>query len=247
MHSWFVDARRKDGGLSRKENMRHSRDKVLRDTLREKILDVAENLFAEKGYTETSIREITKKAHCNLSAVNYYFHGKENLYIEVFRRNMRTVGSQDALNISKVLSETGGQLTLEQLIRTFCEGLLHSFLESGNDGSAMKLIMKEQQNPHLPRHFREQLVLPAQRAMKDALVQACPGLEDSAADLCVQSILGQLHQFTRTQAMFEGPNHRNKSIVELSTGIEHIAEFSAAGVRHYVNAKGTLSAGRQKP
>ena len=83
--------------------------------------------------------------------------------------------------------------------------------------------------------------------MKDALVQACPGLEDSAADLCVQSILGQLHQLTRTQAMFEGPNHRNKPIVELSTGIEHIAKFSAAGVRHYVNAKRTLSARRQKP
>jgi len=237
--------KQKDGGLSRKENMRHSRDKVLRDTLREKILDVAENLFAEKGYAETSIREITKKAHCNLSAVNYYFHGKDNLYIEVFHRQMSKVECQDSPSISEVLCEIVGKITLEKLIRTFCNAFLQPFLESGGNNTALKLVMKEQQNPHLPRHIREQLILPAQVEMKRALVKACPGLEDSAADLCIQSILGQLQHLTQTQAMFKGLNGRNKPVVEMAKSIEHIVEFSAAGVRHYVDAKGTLSAGRQ--
>ncbi|MDJ0831709.1 MAG: TetR/AcrR family transcriptional regulator [Desulfobacterales bacterium] len=52
---------------------------------RERILDKAEALFACKGYHAVSIREITKSAECNVSAVNYYFGNKQNLYCEVFQ------------------------------------------------------------------------------------------------------------------------------------------------------------------
>ena len=45
---------------------------------RQSILDAAEELFAEKGFTGTSIREITQQAKCNIASVNYYFHGKES-------------------------------------------------------------------------------------------------------------------------------------------------------------------------
>lgn len=70
--------------------------------LRQKILDVAERLFAEKGYAQTSIRDITKRAHCNISAVNYYFHGKKNLYVEVFRRHMHAIRDLRDLRIEKI-------------------------------------------------------------------------------------------------------------------------------------------------
>ena len=52
---------------------------------RERLLDEAEMLFAEKGFHAVSVREITKAAGCNLAAVNYHFGNKENLYLEVFR------------------------------------------------------------------------------------------------------------------------------------------------------------------
>ena len=52
---------------------------------KERILDTAEVLFAQKGYRAVSVREITSAARCNLAAVNYHFGKKENLYLEVFR------------------------------------------------------------------------------------------------------------------------------------------------------------------
>ncbi len=52
---------------------------------KERILDTAEVLFAQKGYQAVSVREITSAARCNLAAVNYHFGKKENLYLEVFR------------------------------------------------------------------------------------------------------------------------------------------------------------------
>ena len=45
----------------------------------DKILDAAEKLFAEHGFTETSLRAITSKAGVNLAAVNYHFGSKKFL------------------------------------------------------------------------------------------------------------------------------------------------------------------------
>ena len=59
---------------------------------REQILVAAEKLFAEKGFGGTSIKDITEKADCNIAAVNYHLHGKENLYIEVFRLPLLLAG-----------------------------------------------------------------------------------------------------------------------------------------------------------
>ena len=55
------------------------------DLTRERILDSAEALFAQKGFRAVSVREITSAARCNLAAVNYHFGNKESLYLEVFR------------------------------------------------------------------------------------------------------------------------------------------------------------------
>ena len=43
------------------------------------ILQVAEKLFAEKGFDGTSIRDIAKEANINIAMVSYYFGSKEQL------------------------------------------------------------------------------------------------------------------------------------------------------------------------
>ena len=43
------------------------------------ILDVAETLFAEKGFDGTSIRDISKEAKINIAMVSYYFGSKERM------------------------------------------------------------------------------------------------------------------------------------------------------------------------
>lgn len=43
------------------------------------ILQVAEKLFAEKGFDGSTIREISEKANVNVAMVSYYFGSKEKL------------------------------------------------------------------------------------------------------------------------------------------------------------------------
>jgi AcrR family transcriptional regulator len=46
---------------------------------KEKILEAAEELFAEKGYEGTSVRDIAKRADINIAMISYYFGSKEKL------------------------------------------------------------------------------------------------------------------------------------------------------------------------
>lgn len=60
-------------------------------SIQDKILDEALALFAEKGYANTSIREITKRSNVNVASVNYYFRDKMKLYEAVIKREFDNV------------------------------------------------------------------------------------------------------------------------------------------------------------
>lgn len=47
---------------------------------KEHIMHVAMELFAEKGFEGTSIRDLAQKADVNIAMVNYYFGSKEKLF-----------------------------------------------------------------------------------------------------------------------------------------------------------------------
>jgi AcrR family transcriptional regulator len=51
-----------------------------------RLLDAAELLFAQWGYTGVSVRDVTEIAGMRLGNVTYYFGSKQNLYFEVLRR-----------------------------------------------------------------------------------------------------------------------------------------------------------------
>lgn len=53
---------------------------------RQRLLDVAERLFAEQSYEATSLRQLTTAAGANLAAVHYHFGSKEGLFRAVFAR-----------------------------------------------------------------------------------------------------------------------------------------------------------------
>ena len=50
------------------------------------ILDVAERLFAERGFAGTSLRSVVTEAGVNLAAVHYHFGSKEGLFRAVVKR-----------------------------------------------------------------------------------------------------------------------------------------------------------------
>ncbi|MHC4540242.1 MAG: TetR family transcriptional regulator [Planctomycetota bacterium] len=86
--------------------------------VRDRLLDVAEKLFSERGFDGTSVRDLAGAAGCNVASVNYYFGGKEKLYEEVWRRHLLLLRDSRAASIDKVMAESGGNPSLEELLHS---------------------------------------------------------------------------------------------------------------------------------
>lgn len=57
-------------------------------TTRDRVLEVAARLFAERGYDGVSVRDIIGGAKANLGAVTYHFGSKEGLFASVVDRQV---------------------------------------------------------------------------------------------------------------------------------------------------------------
>lgn len=55
---------------------------------KERILEVAEKLFAQKGFEGTRTREIAEQASINISTLHFHWKSKEDLYTAVYQRQV---------------------------------------------------------------------------------------------------------------------------------------------------------------
>ena len=68
----------------------------------DRILDIAEGLFASHGIQGTSIRQITELANVNVAAVNYHFGTKDKLVDAVIHRRFQKLEEDRALALDRV-------------------------------------------------------------------------------------------------------------------------------------------------
>jgi TetR/AcrR family transcriptional regulator len=82
--------------------------------LKTRILDTAEEFFAESGYAATSIRRIADKAGVNPALVHYYFGNKKALLQKVMERALEPLGQ--AIAAMKMGNEASPELIAHLLI-----------------------------------------------------------------------------------------------------------------------------------
>lgn len=88
----------------------------MEESTREKILEEAGNLFADKGFADVSIREICTAASANVAAVNYYFGEKKKLYVETVRQAQ--LNRQQQVPLPDWDSLTAPETKLRDFVRT---------------------------------------------------------------------------------------------------------------------------------
>ena len=191
---------------------------------RERLLDAAEKFFAEKGFPNASVRDITREARCNIASVNYHFGGKSNLYREVFLRRLRDLRERRLAGIQEVRRT---RPTLERLLAAFASSFVDPLVEEGAGRRWVMLVSQELIEPQLPPEMLYgEMVEPVQRALASAIGEVVPGIEPVDALLASQSLMGQLlHLVNLLRCPRLGPPP------VLGELVDHTVRFSAAGIR----------------
>lgn len=159
---------------------------------RRAILAAAIGLFAEKGYKAATIRDLCARAGgVNVSAVNYYFGGKEKLYAEVLR--LLVAGLTAGTRLSPTPGETPAPT--EENLRRFVTGYCRLLYGGGQTAADLCRIFAREMvspSPFLDALTQDGL-RPATLELLDFLgpflgPEATPGLVRDAAAFTVGTI-----------------------------------------------------------
>ena len=87
---------------------------------KEKILDTAQRLIGERGYSATSVRHIVAEAGVNLAAIHYHFGSKEELLAAVIARKAGPVNAERLARLQRFEQEAGAcGPTVRQALEAF--------------------------------------------------------------------------------------------------------------------------------
>lgn len=89
-----------------------------------RIILAAEALFAEQGFTETTMRQITSAADVNLAAVNYHFRSKQGLVNAVCERLMEPLCAEIETALADRLLDSS-PVRIEELLEILMRALLN--------------------------------------------------------------------------------------------------------------------------
>jgi AcrR family transcriptional regulator len=208
------------------------KNEVTTKDVRNRLLDTAEKLFSERGFADTSVRDITAKANCNVAAVNYHFGSKDKLYIEMFRRHMEEVLAKHRVNIEKVMSSANP--TLEKLLEAITRTAIEALSGADERIPMFKLVIRESLTPQLKEELVSLDILKdLLNQIREALIQLFPNLTPRRAMLCVYAIEG----IVMHPMLFYDYYSELFFVVSVDELVKHIVRFTTAGIREAAGYK----------
>ncbi|MDH5821460.1 TetR family transcriptional regulator [Luteimonas sp. RD2P54] len=196
---------------------------------KERILGAAEELFAQQGFSGTSLRQVTTRADVNIAAVNYHFGSKENLVNEVFRRRMDEMSTQRLSMLRSARERQPGEL--EPVLAAFVEPALALAGDRHGGGAFIRVIARAyaEKNDGL-RAFLSERYGHVQREFARALGACLPGLSKEELYWRLDFLAGALTYAMADFGLIKRPHgtdedaHRRRAASEL-------IRFAAAGLR----------------
>jgi AcrR family transcriptional regulator len=217
-----------------------------RETKR-RLLAAASELFAERGFHGTTVRDIAARARVNLAASNYHYGSKKALYLQVLRAQFVAVRAELTRRGATASADALARLSRSELVDLLrARGkVMLDLLIGPPPGLHGTLMQREMTDPSeaLPV-IVEEFILPMVREIEHIVAHLAPGLSRREVERCVFSIIGQalFYRFTMpaTLRLWGLPVYPRGCARQLA---EHITEFSLGGLERLA---GTKRASRQK-
>ncbi len=196
---------------------------------KERILGVAETLFARHGFAGASLRQVTAAAKVNLAAVNYHFGSKESLIEEVFRRRLDELNHHRLAALAKVSANPGH--VLEDVLDAFIRPALEQSMDSTGGAAFVRVLARAYaEHDERLRKFLSDNYGHVLREFATAFALLLPHLGKDELYWRLDIVAGAL-----TYAMADfGMIKRKNDVSERShreQSAQHLVRFAAAGLR----------------
>ena len=109
---------------------------------RQRLIDAAATLFAERGFQNVTVREICTASNANVAAVNYHFGDKAGLY-----RAVVTFAIQIMLETNELSQRAGDGLSPEEQLRGFVRVFVSRLTGEGPNAWVHRLMAREMEHP----------------------------------------------------------------------------------------------------
>lgn len=211
-----------------REQRRDKRRRRRRDaSTRQRLLDVALRMFAERGFRNVTVRDLCREADANVASVNYHFGDKLGLYREIMERALERARE----DVTILVPEGAGP---EDRLRHYVRTLLPRLASPSGDAVWVQKLMRHEMNDPTPLApwIADVVVLPRIRFLSEAvaeLMDAEP--EDARVRRCVVSLQAQcLFYMPNNFRKVAVPGWRDLTAQDVSAAAEHIAAFTLAGI-----------------
>lgn len=213
-----------------------------------KLLDAAEQLFAEKGFEAVSVRDITQLAKANVAAVNYHFGSRDGLLTLVMMRYMTPVNEERIARLEVLERKWPGKLIpLEEIIDALVRPLVTQVRKSELSERLFYKLMGRtfaQQGDGLPPQIEEQLRQVVQRFTR-AFAKTLPAA--AADDLAWRihfMVGGMIHMLTH-QEILQRLTQGASGAPPMEATMSRFLRFAAAGLREGLEAEVPVAKGPQ--
>lgn len=168
---------------------------------RERLLSAALDVFASHGYEGASTRLIVSKAGVNISAIPYYFSGKEGLY-KATLEHIASIIRKNVASQSDIIQQANKDTSLSPeecraVLHQVMGGMAQFFLGDIISPAIVQIFIREQVDP-TPSFddFYDGTMRPLHE-MATSLIGRIAGLPcpSEEATLCAHAILGQVIVF----------------------------------------------------
>lgn len=196
---------------------------------RERILGVAETLFARHGFAGASLRQVTAAAKVNLAAVNYHFGSKESLIEEVFRRRLDELNRHRLAALAAVVVNPDHRL--EEVLDAFIRPALEQSMDNAGGAAFVRVLARAYaEHDERLRKFLSDNYGHVLREFATAFAPLLPHLDKDELYWRLDIVAGAL-----TYAMADFGMIKRRAATSEATHREHTAEhlirFAAAGLR----------------
>ncbi len=201
-------------------------------TTKDRILDAAERLFAEHGFAQTSLRDITAEAGVNLAAVNYHFQSKDHLIAAVFDRRIGPLNEQRLAFLDRLEKEAAGEpVPIEDILRAVIAPVL--LMVSSPDGAhAASLIGRAHTEPgDVFEHLFTGQFAPVVMRVLAAARRSLPDLPDVELLWKLQFTIGAMSHTIAGQRHIKVVSGGRCDTSDVDGMLDRLIAFVAAGCR----------------